>query len=207
MSATDVLNSSSPSGILAWLSDPNAPQILSRLGVKYVIVPTDPLGELFLTDRTYDSQKRASWVAAVGANGWLSPEPQFLPLTVFSTPAFASLFFVDEDVLQPSRVPYTFLSPVEYEVQIPPHTGQLGIIFSQKYDPHWVMRQNAYQIRPEELGDGLMKFTVPVSREGRFTVFYGQQQFVWWGTLVSGLTLLGLVGGEVFQRISIRKRV
>lgn len=71
------------SSFLGWIRDPETERELKRNDVTDIVVPTDPLGEIFVTDRMYDDSKRISVVSALRADSDIKEILGFGNIAVF----------------------------------------------------------------------------------------------------------------------------
>lgn len=74
---------SSISGILAWISKEEIQGELATENIKYVIVPYDSRGELFLTDRKYDEVMYRATVDQLATIPWFGKLDAFSQIGVF----------------------------------------------------------------------------------------------------------------------------
>ncbi|MBI5619665.1 hypothetical protein HY950_01770 [Candidatus Gottesmanbacteria bacterium] len=78
-----VSKQSSISGILAWITREDTKKELDALQVRYVVVPSDVRGELFLTDRTYDEVLYNEAIQALDSLSWLKRISAFAPVILY----------------------------------------------------------------------------------------------------------------------------
>lgn len=74
---------SSISGILEWIEAPEIQKQLKGLGVKYIIVPYDSRGELFISDRKYDEELYKDAYLRSQSIPWLRRIDAFSKIGVF----------------------------------------------------------------------------------------------------------------------------
>ncbi len=83
LDATELSKESSISGILLWLNKSDAQNEFIQMHVKYIIVPYDSRGELFLTDRTYDERLYLETYNQIKLIPWLHQNGSFANIGVF----------------------------------------------------------------------------------------------------------------------------
>lgn len=163
-------------GILASLSAEHARTMLSGLAVRYVVVPIDITGEVFLTDRSYDDALRQQTIAQLDRLPYLSRKSGFDRLIVYQVDFSASHVYQirDNGQIQPFRV--SRVDPSRYVVEL--SDFQLGpVIFSQQYDPNWEAWDGKKYIASERSQYGLNSFTVDQPTTF-LELFYRPQKYV-----------------------------
>lgn len=73
--AQELFGATSSAHLAALLADQKAPSLLRDSSIRYVIVPTDPMGEIFVRDRRYDHDAREALVRALDDVWWLEKVP------------------------------------------------------------------------------------------------------------------------------------
>ncbi|MEX2013129.1 MAG: hypothetical protein WD967_01870, partial [Candidatus Levyibacteriota bacterium] len=158
-------------------------ELLRNLSVKYVIIPFDSEGEIFLTDRKYDGKNYQRVVEDVGGVEWLSPVAGFDNLAVFEVENPRGHFWSPSSDIQ---ISYGYVKPTEYEVQIGNAKEGDILVFSEGFDKNWTVRSASikYQVSSIKYGEGLNSFVLP---EGSYElrVYYEPQSWVNVGLLVS----------------------
>jgi len=156
---------------------------LAELGVRYVVVPFDALGELFTSDRTYDDSKKLSYEKVLDSIPWLW-KIRDGELAIYETPSYRDLFWTDKGSVSYKAVRYD-----TYEISFP-DKGERRVFFSQNYHPGWFAKGpagNSYTVHKTKFG--LMEFDVP-DGVSQVTLSFGPQRYVWWGGVMTIVTLL-----------------
>lgn len=172
---------------------PSAMQ-LSRWGVKYVILPYDSQGEIFLDDRKYSEEIRNRFQKALDMNPNFVKKiiPGISPkLSVYETRDFNDHLWLE----QGGRVSWNMISPVQYAVSISGLDHPAQLIFSESYDPYWQLDIGGRIIRSQQTNDALNSFLLPALGNASGTLEYLPQRYVWIGLGLSMLTLIGVIAG------------
>ncbi len=167
------------------LEDPAGKQRLEDLGIGYIMVPYDSLGELFLTDRKYDGKKRQEYETVLDRLGWLT-KIRSGHLTVYQVPKHRDLFWISTN----ESIAYRRIRTDQYGVSLTVN-APTTVYFSQTYHPGWVLRSGNMRLKSERSSQGLNSFQIltPGSYEG--IVEFEPQKYVTWGAAISILTILG----------------
>ena len=167
------------------LENPTSMELLSDLGIGYVMIPYDSLGELFLKDRKYDEKKRQEYETVLDGVGWLT-KIRSGNLVIYQTPRHKDLFWLSTS----EALTYRRIRPDQYAVSFTIREPTT-VYFSQTYHPGWVFIAGNTRIKSQRSLQGLNSFQIltPETYEG--VVEFEPQKYVTWGMAVSLLTVLG----------------
>src|SRR5581483_4108570 len=129
---------------LALLNSPETEKLFQESGIKYVVVPFDSEGEIFLNDRKYDDNIYKSAVKSLEEITWLKGLPSFGKIKIFQVPN------PEEHIWSPSKnlkLTYSTISPVEYKIEVKGVENGDRIVFSEAFDKNWVMKGSNFLIR------------------------------------------------------------
>lgn len=160
---------------------------LTVLGIRYIIVPFDPYGELFREDRVYSPQKRMAVERMLDGVPWLT-KIQTGDIAVYKTPEHRDRFWVEGGSISAWRRFADDYFEVDVSLQNP---GKL--VMSESYHPGWVAKANADKIPVVKEPHNIMSFALP--ELGSYTVaveFFPRRWFVV-GKIVSLVTLFVLL--------------
>ena len=76
---------------------------------------------------------------------------------------------------------------------------------SKLFDPYWELEIGTKRLSPHKTPDGLQEYQVDIFSGGRAKLHYRPQQFVYYGLVVSGITLV-LLTGYLFCTIIVAKK-
>ncbi len=167
------------------LENPTSMELLGDLGIGYVIIPYDSLGELFLQDRKYDEKKRQEYESVLDGISWFK-KIRSGKLTIYQTPRHGDLFWVLND----EALTYKRIRPDRYTVSFTVREPST-VYFSQAYHQGWVFKAGDTRMKSQRSSNGLNSFQIltPGTYEG--VVEFEPQKYVTWGLAVSFLTVLG----------------
>lgn len=176
------------SEIISELHRPEARQRLADLGVRYVIVPYDPLGEIFIKDRKYDSSKYNEAIEGLSTIPWLKKLDGFGSIVVFDTGVSTDHFFLTKT----GKLNYSMRNLSEYSVSLDVD-GPQYLVFAENYNPYWVLKINNSIVNSKQAKGGINSFYL--NRIGKYTgqVIFLPDRYYFFGTLISGITLLAVV--------------
>lgn len=168
------------------LDEPAGMALLEDLGIGYVMIPYDSLGELFLSDRKYDEKKRQEYETVLDGVSRLT-KIHSGNLTIYQTAQHRNLFWVSTN----EAINYKRIRPDQYAVSFTVDTPTT-VYFSQTYHPGWVLKAGSTMANSQRSPQGLNSFQIqsPGTYEG--IVEFEPQKYVSWGIAVSLLTVLGV---------------
>jgi hypothetical protein len=180
------------------LKKENAEKYLQDAGVKYVVVPYDSEGEIFLKDRKYDEATYEKTVDAVRKISWLTEIPGFGKIHVFVVKNPKDHFWTEGS----AYVSYQFISPTEYIVRV--ENAQKGdrIIFAENYDSGWKAFVDNTILSSQPFEQSLNSFVIPKNGSVVLKVFYQPQMWVNKAVWISELTCIIVVIGLLFSGYS-----
>jgi hypothetical protein len=187
--AATILNTASSSALLAWVNSTEGNMTLAHWSVKYVILPYDSQGEIFLDDRKYNESLRTIFETTLDANTYLTKRiiPGISPkMSVYETKSHMDLFWVSE--APDATVAWHMVSPTRYTFTIQ-KSKELHLIFGQSYDPHWQVRGDGHLIRSAKTQDGLNSFIVPADFQ-QGVLEYAPQKYVEYGLWISAISFV-----------------
>ena len=158
----------------------NTENQIKRLSIKYVVLPHDTLGEIFLDDRRYSEKERIKYEKVLDSIPYLT-KVYDRNLTVYKTNSYSGLITVDG-----KNVSYIRKSPTEYQIYEKDLLNK-KIIMVQNYNPNWVLRSGNMQITPTKTSDGFLSFKTPQNVNNLEIVFTEQNNYnkAWLLTLLA----------------------
>lgn len=171
----------------AKLDEPTSQDRLSDLGIGYIMIPYDSLGELFLSDRTYDGKKRQEYETVLDSVVWLT-KIRSGNLDIYQTPRHRDLFWISTN----EAIVYRRIRMDQYAVSLTVK-APATVYFSQRYHPGWVLKVGKTMITSQKSPQGLNSFQImsPGTHDG--IVEFEPQKYVTWGVVLSVLTVAGVV--------------
>jgi hypothetical protein len=174
---------------LGYFLDSQMPRLLAEMAVKYVIVPLDSEGEIFLGERKYNPQQRKEVEQFLDQVAWLKKIEVTDKIAVYETPLWKNLFWVEEkegdEGYGGRAISWEILNPTRYKVKV------LGreksrLVFSQTFDELWAAKRDGIEVKSERYHDWANGFLID---SGDWIIEYKAQKHVYYGLIVSGLTL------------------
>src|SRR3989344_631093 len=160
---------------------------LHDLSIKYVIVPSDPDGEIFLKDRKYDDKLRNQTIQRVEKIG-LNSIVGFGDLTIYSVTDPKDHFWCDCN----SKIDYKFVNPTTYEASVRNAKKGDVLVFSEGFDKDWIAKSSKFKVQSSKFGN-LNSFVLPEGGGYELMIYYEPQKWVNIGLIISTLTLLSLI--------------
>ncbi len=198
------LGFASPSAFLSWMKTPESNERLARLGISTVVVPTDPYGELFVTDRMYDDAKRERIVAEMSKAAAKGSLEGFGNISVYETARHYGHVFFEDDPLQ--TIELRMVNGARYEGKLPATDSARTLVFSESFDPGWNMEIDARGIAPVRTHDGLQRYALPpLARDTEFTLRFRAERWVGWGRVIRAVSLGFVVSYLFYATISLWK--
>lgn len=197
ISAQDLFEKYDQKALTANLNNQNAEKMLQESGIKYIIVPYDSEGEIFLQDRRYSEEVYTSFLEMVRSITWLSESKDFGKIKVFSIENPKEHFWSNAENLSLS---YKRISPVEYELAVKGAKKEDLVVFSENFDSNWVLETNGSQIQSKAYKDTFNSFPLPKDGNYSAKVFYTPQVWVNIGIIVSVISLISIIGVLIYFR-------
>lgn len=179
--------------------------LLSDMSIKYVIVPFDNKGEIFLSDRKYDESKYEEMVDGLFAIPQLKQVSNFGKLTLLELQNQKDHFFIESANNAPiPQIDYKVISPVKYLVNVNGAKKGDMLVFSESYDLGWQLSSPDVKIFPVPYRNTLNGFVLPDDGDYKFELFYDPQKAGDIGFVIS-FAALGIILSTLFF-LKIRKR-
>ncbi|KKQ34980.1 MAG: hypothetical protein US51_C0020G0006 [Microgenomates group bacterium GW2011_GWA2_37_6] len=166
----------------------------SKYSIKYVVVPYDSDGEIFLRDRKYDDKLRNRTIQKVERIG-LSEIVGFGKIKIYQPQTNKDHFWSPSTSL---RINYQFVNPAEYLVSVKNAEKGDRLVFPEGFDKGWMFETLAskgetFRGQSEKFGNNLNSFVLTENGDYELRVYYKPQQWVNVGLLISLSTLAGLI--------------
>lgn len=169
-------------------------QLLQLVGIKYVIVPYDSEGEIFLSDRKYDDRKYIKIKMDLTKVSWLTQKKTFGTIIVFEVPSPNDrLFAVGKDTV----FTWERINPTYYKIRTKASfSGTL--VFSEKFNENWELFEGTENIASQKYSL-LNSFNVKNMHEAE--LHFLPQQYVRLGQWISISSLLAIVAYFVYYSV------
>jgi len=183
--------------IFSTLGAPNVASKLSDMSIKYVIVPFDSEGEIFLNDRKYNDLQYQKILNTVAKTQWLQRVQMPGRVGVFKVVNAKPHFYI---VGSTSTVQYQRISPSKYDLRLGKENNGT-LIFSEQYDKNWYIENNGKKVNSKPYEKILNSFEIPKSESGSFTIFYEPQKWTEIGYFISFSALALTVGFLILGKV------
>lgn len=157
---------------------------LSNLGVRYIIVPYDVYGEIFVEDRKYDEKRYLSVTKALNNTSWIKKKYSFGKIILYELPDSKDHFYTNQKI----PVTYKKESPTRYTVSFSTDRS-LDLVFSEVYSPYWKAKIDNNVLSSQKTVDHLNLF--PITKTGNIhaEIYFGQESYYVLGRILAGFTL------------------
>jgi len=192
--------------------------ILAQMAVKYVIVPFDSEGEIFIAEHQYNPQQREEVEEFLDTIPWLKKIDVAEKIAVYELPEFKDHFFLDNSPINQLRISnyeltrnsqfaieqlsnevreIKMIDPTKYLVSLRISEAPVNLVFSETYDELWQAKMGK-RIIPSTLYNNLNSFSIDQAGDFEIVVEFTAQKYVYWGLVVSAFTLLMSAGVLVY---------
>lgn len=152
---------------------------LAKLGIKYVVIPYDSLGEIFLEDRKYDSKRRKELEEELDKIYWLT-KIQNGKIAVYKNKSFKDRFWLENS----DKLTYEMISPVKYSLHLS-ISKPTNLIFSENYNSYWQMKIEDEKIKSNKSSDSLNMFKLTKIGNYNVEIYFKQDIFYKYGIAIS----------------------
>lgn len=165
------------------ISSEQGQALLSELSVKYVLIQYDSLGEQFLDDRKYSEDQRMEYERKLDAIPWLR-KIQSGKITVYETPFKKDHFFLEKT----GRISAIMVNLMRYVITVSIDQPQ-NLIFSESYNPYWILTESQKTIPSKKTKNGLNSFWL--DQKGKYTVdiSFSLEKYYKYGQIISFMIL------------------
>ena len=172
---------------LSYFLNPKTAEALSLMAIKYVIVPFDSEGEIFLAERKYNQQQRKEVEEFLDTIFWLKKIDVTDKVAVYEMPSHKDHFFVPEKEI--NSIDWTMINPTKYIIHISKIAQPFNLVFSETYDELWQAKIGETIISSREWNN-LNNFSINQAGDLEITIEFTAQKYVYLGGIISILTLL-----------------
>ncbi len=204
INASDVFKTSDPEAIISALTDPSAQQLIRSFSIRYIVIPEDSMGEIFLTDRSYDPKLRERMVNALDTIPYIRRLPEFTGLTVYEYAKPAGHFYRELENSDLERQQEQRVRSTLYTVNINTSNRPVELVFSESFDPSWRLWDGKSYIQSRKTKDGLNSFVIDSDHTSRVSVWYSKELLLVWAYRGTGIALLILLLFSLIRKRRIR---
>lgn len=189
ISGSDYFHTNDPDKIVKILAGKEAEKEFKNNGIRYLIIPYDNLGEIFLTERKYDVSKRLKIEKELDKIKWLTNKNKVGNITVYEINGYKKHFWIKEDEIS---INSKFINPSKYSVKVTV-ASKKQLIFSETYDNLWQFSGKNFLIESTKTNNNQNSFYLPHAGIYEGLVEFVPQKFVLLYTLISIFSLTILI--------------
>lgn len=175
-----------------------AERVLEESAIKYIIVPYDTEGEIYLKDRKYDQASYLKTLDEVSKISYLKKIDGYGKIGVFEIASPKDHFWSPSKTLS---LTYRYVSLVEYQVIVKNAKKGDSIVFAESYDPKWtasVAISSKFKIQDSKYDGKFNSFVLPQDGDYNLKIYYTPQDYVNIGVGISVISLVFIFGSLAF---------
>ena len=179
--------------ILNELKKTETEEVLAESAVKYIVVPYDTEGEIYLKDRKYNDSLYKTTLSNISKINYLKKVEGFGKIGVYEISGVKEHFWSTSKLLS---LHYKNINPVEYLVNVKNAKKGDVIIFAESYDSKWVARITGSKTEAvsTKYNGRFNSFVLPIDGNYNLKVYYTPQDYVNRGIIISMVSLLFVFG-------------
>ncbi|MBI4066528.1 hypothetical protein HY411_02320 [Candidatus Gottesmanbacteria bacterium] len=198
ISADTLLGATSSAQLLSLLADQSSREVLGALGVRYVIIPNDPYGDIFVEDHKYSDHERERFLKVVDGIPWLARNGTFPTIAVYETHTWNDRFsLVDPTGTNSSR--YTMIKPSHYQLSVTVASPTI-LVFAENYSPYWQAKIGNNLISSQKYQYGLNSFALSKIGTYNVDVTFSQEMVYTYARYISLAVIVSVVGMIVWKK-------
>jgi len=191
MEAGPLFSATDAASLAKDLHDKKTEGYVSDLGVKYIIIPYDPYGDIFTDDRKYSQKKRDEYEKVLNKISWLK-KIEDGKITIYETKEHKGHFWLEKGN---GKVAYKMISSTQYEVSVQNAKKGDVLIFAENYSPYWKASIDSikYKVLGIKYKKGLNSFVLPQGGSYKLNVYYSVEKYYTIGRVISAGALITIV--------------
>lgn len=183
----EIIGQADPVTLAKKLEKKNIQESLYLFNVKYIILPFDSEGEIFVNDRKYDEMMYKKTQAELDKNTAFHLTKTFGKTRVYEVPGVKDRFWINgKDVL------WRYISSSHYQVESRNDNRDGTLVFSEAFDQNWIAYVDGKTIPSIKYKNYLNSFQLS-GEKGVIDIYYKPQMWVNVGLMISGLTLITIL--------------
>lgn len=175
-------------------------ELLSNLSIRYIIIPYDSFGEIFVKDGKYDDKQYQNVIRQVNSIKWLERIPGFGKIAVYENKGAKDHLWIDGA----GSLSYEQLGVSEYKVQAS-IDKPTRIIFADSYDPYWRADTSNESLISARTENNLNSFLLQGKGEYTLRVYFSKQIYYEYGKIITLLFIVLLALVIIYGKIIRRK--
>jgi len=183
ISAQILFNQFDNNKLLKQLAKKDSEKIIQESAVKFIIIPYDSQGEIFLDDRKYSEKEYQKTIDEVKKISWLKEISGFGKIKVFEVPNPRNHFWLTGE----GQVQVKQISPVEYRAGLKNVQKGEILVFAEKFDKNWTANSISVSF------NGFNSFVLSRNGDYSLRIYFEPQDWVNIGSIVSFLSLVSVL--------------
>ena len=199
---SEIFHNQTLKGMIKELEAPDMEQKLSDLSVKYIVIPFDPYGEIFVDDGKFDKKQYDLVLKSIEKISYLSKYKSFGSIVIFKTRDYKEHFSFARNPDSIGAIKILSSGPSYYRLSISPSSNDV-LIFGDRFDKNWTMKTPSQTVSAKSY-HGLNSFDISKTGSYNIEISYAPQNWVSILFLISVITAFFGVFFLVFQSIKIK---
>ena len=183
---------------LSYFLNPKTADVLGKMGVKYIIIPFDVEGEIFIAEHKYNPQQRREVEEFLDTIPWLKKIVLVDKIAIYELPEYKERFFIEESENNLIEK-WTRVNPTKYLVSLKIKQTPVNLVFSETYDEFWKLKIGEEVTSSQPYMGILNSFTINRTGNVEASVEFVGQKYVKLGALISVITFLFCVLVFIFK--------
>lgn len=169
--------------------------LLSNLSIRYIIVPYDSFGEIFVKDRKYDDEQYEDVVRQLDSVAWLERIPGFGKVAVYENKEARDHFWI----VDAGSISYKQVGISEYEVKVL-IDEPTRLVFTDSFNYYWRADTSSENLTSIKTEDNLNSFLLQKKGEYLLKVHFSKKQYYEYGRLITLFFVLLLLFMLVYKK-------
>lgn len=188
--ADTLFKTSTHSAIVQRFAESLARGGIQNMSIKYVIIPSDTEGEIFLEDRKYDEKQHKDLVQQISKIPGIDEISGFGNIHLFEIPNPKGHFFVEKGQIRKSSAKSSTLYELILSTDAP-----TTLHFIENYSPYWKLRYGDVKVPSIRSKAGFNSFDIQKTGVIHADLYYAQEKGYAYSRLISGIVLLLFITG------------
>lgn len=177
--ASTILNATNAAEMIKTLQKKDTENLLRERAIKYVVIPYDAEGEIFVKDRKYNHLERVKLEEELDKINWLKKLSGYKNLSIYMMSNPKDHFYL----LKEGEISYSSVSPTEYAV-ISKSSVPTTLVFAENYNPYW-KAQIGETVVENKRYNGMNSFAIPMGKVSDITVQFILEKYYIIGRVIS----------------------
>lgn len=169
--------------------------LLSNLSIRYIIIPYDSFGEIFVKDRKYDDNQYKNLVKQANSISWLKKIPGFGKIAVYENKEAKDHFWIDGA----GSLSYKQIGASEYKVEII-IDKPTRLIFADSFSSYWKADTGSKSFLSVKGPNDLNSFLLDKKGEYALRIYFSKEKYYEYGRTITLFFVLLLLFMLVYKK-------